>query len=141
MKSEIIITQEPQTNSAVDSVFDIMSEGYKENRYMAAMNVSCNILVNGGKYNTPQTIEMTVYEFAPFTDTSDFCLIVNDENKEICSGSKKFQGILKRNYTAKKMESSNSILKGFTAWTMKLKMKRSSKYLPKVRYWMKIKGQ
>ena len=132
-----MIGQVPQTKSAVGDVFNIMSEGYRQNCFIDAKYARCDIVVNGEKYNAPQTIEMTVYEFAKFTDSSDFCLVVNDEHGEICSGSKNFTGILKRNYTAKKKESYNS----YTAWTMKLEIMGSSNYIPQVRYWMKIMGQ
>ena len=61
VKSEIVIGQVPQTKSAVGDIFNIMSEGYRQNRFNDAKYARCDIVVNGEKYNAPQTIEMTVY--------------------------------------------------------------------------------
>ena len=100
----------------------IMSEGYQQKAYMDAVSVNCNIKFQN---NVPTHVRTTVYDFAPFANSSSYCLTVNEEHEEICTGTKVFNGILYTNQTTKKRNFDN------TAWTLKMDVKTSSNDVPR----------
>ena len=86
------------------------------------MNVQCMITVETNETNS--NMLLNVYEFAPFLESTDFCLTV-DERKGVCSGSGQYKNFATMHEDKKQ-------------WTIKMR-KRSSHKL-QVRFWMMIKG-
>ena len=95
-------------------------------KYIEAMNVTCHIAALENTTTENPEMQLIVYEFAPFINTSDFCLTVNDNPTEVCSGSHTFA--FSKIYPARKY------------WTLKMGMTGSSNYIPRVRFWVDLQG-
>ena len=126
MKNEISIAQGPNNTSLSGKVFSIMSEGYRQGLYTDAMNAQCMITVETNVTNS--IMILNVHEFAPFLNSSGFCLSVDDKKQnETCSGSRKYKNFFTV-YRDKKQR------------TLKMEKTGSPNHKLQVRFWMKITG-
>ena len=127
MENVITIGQEPKHNLSGE-VFSIMNEGYSDGHYTDALNVYCVITVDDKNILTDAELHLDVFEFAPFLNSSEFCLVVDDDKQnEFCSGSKTYKN-------------SSLICKDGKKWTLEMEKRGSPNHELPVRFWMMITG-
>ena len=95
---------------------------------MDACNVDCRIIPDTDD-NQPRNLTMIAYEFAPFANSKEYCLYINNLQKPSqCSGEKNFQ-VRHGPYESSK------------GWTFKMTLNDSVKNVPKLRFWVSLSSK
>ena len=120
-----------QSIEIMDKTFgklSLVSEKYLQGYFQDAYNIICSIVPQQQHLQISRKMNMAVHDFAPFTNSADYCLHVNNDTEPLlCSNSKTFQ-------------TSYESFESTHGWQFSMSLKASAYYLPKVKFWVIITG-
>ena len=101
-----------------------MTEKYQHGNFINAPNINCNIGFD--TTNITRNMKMTVYDFASYATSTDYCLYIEDVQEPlICSGLKNFL----------KSFGPYESINGFKFW---MALNNSVTIIPRIRLWITI---
>ena len=106
-------------------VKSLRSKNYFNQDAAAVYNIHCKLHPTIPS-NTKRTMNVVAYEFAPFAESEDYCMYIDNALAPVqCSGSKKFQKSL-------------GAYESSTGWEFRMVLKNSTEHIPTIRFWITI---